>query len=157
MKQLHKKRDITFVLCLAYLFFCSANEAALEPSSSPRPKNHFVLVHGAGHGAWCWYKLITLLRSSGERVTALDLSASGIDTQVASTLRSAADYFQPLTDFMTALPMHERVILVGHSYGGYALTHSMELFPEKIVAAVFVTAFMPGPTLNISVVSQRVN
>ncbi|KAG5614738.1 hypothetical protein H5410_014562 [Solanum commersonii] len=27
-------------------------------------KNHFVLVHGACHGAWCWYKVVTILRIS---------------------------------------------------------------------------------------------
>ncbi|OVA10518.1 hypothetical protein BVC80_8985g55 [Macleaya cordata] len=40
-------------------------------------KKHLVLVHGACHGAWCWYKLATLLRTAGHRVTALDLGASG--------------------------------------------------------------------------------
>ncbi|KAF6177053.1 hypothetical protein GIB67_015928 [Kingdonia uniflora] len=41
-------------------------------------KQHFVLVHGACHGAaWCWYKVQTLLESEGHRVTALDLAASG--------------------------------------------------------------------------------
>ncbi|RVW57637.1 Salicylic acid-binding protein 2 [Vitis vinifera] len=40
-------------------------------------ERHFVLVHGACHGAWCWYKVATLLRSAGHRVTALDLAAAG--------------------------------------------------------------------------------
>ncbi|KAL7240066.1 hypothetical protein ACSBR2_005848 [Camellia fascicularis] len=31
---------------------------------------HFVLVHGACHGAWCWYKLKPLLESHGHKVTA---------------------------------------------------------------------------------------
>ena len=57
---------------------------------------------------------------------------------------------------MEALPFHERVILVGHSYGGYAISQAMEYFPSKISVAVFATAFMPGPTLNYSTLNQMV-
>lgn len=39
---------------------------------------HFIPVHGLCHGAWCWYKVVTVLRSEGHRVTALDLAASGV-------------------------------------------------------------------------------
>ncbi|CAK9156267.1 unnamed protein product [Ilex paraguariensis] len=56
---------------------------------------------------------------------------------------------------MVALPSHERVILVGHSLGGLAISYAMERFPEKISAAVFVTTLMPGPTLNISNLNQE--
>lgn len=42
------------------------------------------------------------------------------------------------------------MILVGHSVGGFDLSLTMELFPHKILAAVFVTAAMPlsGTTLS---------
>ncbi|KAH9314094.1 hypothetical protein KI387_022721, partial [Taxus chinensis] len=44
------------------------------------------------------------------------------------------------------------VILVGHSAGGYNLSHAMERFPHKIASAVFVAAFMPlsGTTFSHS-------
>ena len=57
---------------------------------------------------------------------------------------------------MVALPSHERVILVGHSFGGYAISQAMENFPSKIFVAVFATAVMPGPTLNYSTLNQMV-
>ena len=57
---------------------------------------------------------------------------------------------------MEALPFHERVILVGHSYGGYAISQAMEYFPSKISVAVFATASMPGLTLNYSTHNQMV-
>ena len=57
---------------------------------------------------------------------------------------------------MEALPFHERVILVGHSYGGYAISQAMEYFPGKISVVVFATAYMPGPTLNYSTLNQMV-
>ncbi|KAJ8530118.1 hypothetical protein K7X08_036953 [Anisodus acutangulus] len=51
-------------------------------------------------------------------------------------------------EFMTSLPADEKVVLVSHSFGGFAISKAMESFPENISVAVFVTALMPGPTLN---------
>ncbi|XP_059623774.1 methyl jasmonate esterase 1-like [Cornus florida] len=106
---------------------------------------HFVLVHGSCHGAWCWYKLVTLLKSAGNRVTALDLGASGVDPRRLDQIATISDYVQPLMDFMASLPGGERVVLVGHSYGGFCISLAMESFTEKIFVAVFITAFMPNP------------
>ncbi|PHT41968.1 hypothetical protein CQW23_20822 [Capsicum baccatum] len=53
-------------------------------------------------------------------------------------------------EFMTSLPADEKVVLVGHSFGGLAVSKAMETFPEKISAAVFLSGLMPGPTLNAS-------
>ncbi|XP_059623862.1 methylesterase 10-like [Cornus florida] len=105
---------------------------------------HFVLVHGSGHGAWCWYKLVTLLKSVGHRVTALDLAASGVDPRRPDEIASLFEYVQPLMDFMASLPHGERVVLVGHSYGGFCISLAMESFPEKISVAIFIAAFMPN-------------
>eukprot|EP00262_Sarcandra_glabra_P011729 TRINITY_DN287_c0_g1_i5.p1 TRINITY_DN287_c0_g1~~TRINITY_DN287_c0_g1_i5.p1 ORF type:complete len:271 (+),score=24.36 TRINITY_DN287_c0_g1_i5:60-815(+) len=105
-------------------------------------KKHFVLVHGGGHGGWCWYKLATLLNSAGHRVTALDLAASGINAKQISELKNVYDYLQPLIEMMESLPSDEKVILVGHSFGGVGLSLAMERFPKKIEAAVFVSAVM---------------
>uniref|UniRef100_A0A5B7BYB1 Putative methylesterase 10-like isoform X1 n=1 Tax=Davidia involucrata TaxID=16924 RepID=A0A5B7BYB1_DAVIN len=48
-------------------------------------------------------------------------------------------------ELMASLPCDdEKVILVGHSYGGLPISMAMEAFPEKISGAVFVTAYMPN-------------
>ncbi|KDP38249.1 hypothetical protein JCGZ_04892 [Jatropha curcas] len=127
------------------------------PPHSPlsTPSKHFVLIHGACHGAWAWFKLLPLLRAYGYNVTAIDLAASGIDPQQVNTFGSISDYFRPLRDLMASLPQDEKVILVGHSFGGIAISQAMELFPEKIYAAVFLTAIMPGPSLNLSTITQE--
>jgi pimeloyl-ACP methyl ester carboxylesterase len=104
----------------------------------------FVLVHGICHGAWCWYKLAALLKSAGHRVTALDLGASGVNPKRLDEVHSISDSLKPLTDFLASLPQEERVILVGHSYGGMGISLAMESFPDKISVAVYVTAFMPN-------------
>ncbi|CAN1186207.1 Methylesterase 10 [Linum perenne] len=111
--------------------------------------HHFVLVHGTGHGAWCWYKIITLLKSAGHRVTAVDLGGSGVNFNKANSI---SDYVNPLTEFMASVSEDEKVVLVGHSFGGISISLAVEKFPAKVVVAVFVTAMMPGfdsPPANV--------
>ncbi|KAK4724705.1 hypothetical protein R3W88_027484 [Solanum pinnatisectum] len=120
--------------------------------SVPKAKKHFVLVHGGCHGAWSWYKIVALMRSSGHNVTALDLGASGINPKQALEIPHYSDYLSPLMEFMASIPAHEKVVLVGHNFGGFAISKAMESFPEKISVSVFITALMPGPTLNASTV-----
>ncbi|KAL4351964.1 hypothetical protein GQ457_06G034300 [Hibiscus cannabinus] len=104
--------------------------------------NHFVLVHGGGFGAWCWYKTIALLEEGGFKATAVDLAGSGIHSFDTNGIASLSQYAEPLTDFLEKLSEGEKVILVGHDFGGACISYAMELFPFKIAKAVFVAAAM---------------
>lgn len=104
--------------------------------------NHIVLVHGGGFGAWCWYKTIALLEECKFRVTAIDLTGSGIDLFDANSIKSLSQYVTPLTDFLEKLADGEKVILVGHDFGGACISYAMELFPSKIAKAIFIAASM---------------
>ena len=119
-------------------------------------ERHFVLVHGACHGAWCWYKVAARLKSTGHKVTALDMAASGIHPKQVHEVQSMSDYFEPLMEFMASLPSEERVILVGHSKGGLCISAAIERFPDKVSVGVFAAAFMPGPNLTSETLSQQV-
>ncbi|XP_037415626.1 probable esterase PIR7A isoform X2 [Triticum dicoccoides] len=103
---------------------------------------HFILVHGLCHGAWCWYKLVPMLRAAGHRVTALDMAASGAHPARMDEVASFEDYSRPLLDAVAAAPAGERLVLVGHSLGGLNLALAMEGFPRKVAAAVFLAACM---------------
>ncbi|XP_047319101.1 salicylic acid-binding protein 2-like [Impatiens glandulifera] len=105
---------------------------------------HFVLVHGACHGAWCWYKLKPLLESAGHKVTAIDMAASGINPKKIEEVWTFDDYNAPLINFMKSIPTDQKVVLVGHSLGGQNLAFAADQFPEKIYVAIFLTALMPG-------------
>ncbi|KAF7848962.1 hypothetical protein BT93_L1389 [Corymbia citriodora subsp. variegata] len=117
----------------------------MEGKETEREK-HFMLVHGA----WCWYKVATLLKSSGHKVTALDMAASGGHPKQPRELNSIVEYVEPLFEFFEGLPRGEKVILVGHSVGGIVISMAMERFPERIAVAVFVSAFMYGPELSVT-------
>ena len=74
--------------------------------------NHFVLVHGGGFGAWCWYKTIALLEEAGYRATAIDLTGSGIHSFDPNSITDLAQYTQPLIDILEKLPDGEKVLLI---------------------------------------------
>ena len=65
---------------------------------------HFVLVHGAGHGAWCWFKLTDRLQNAGHKVTAIDLATCAIRPQDPNSISTFSEYHQPLMDFLDVLP-----------------------------------------------------
>ncbi|GAB2226732.1 hypothetical protein Droror1_Dr00022552 [Drosera rotundifolia] len=104
--------------------------------------NHFVLVHGGGFGAWCWYKTISLFEARGFKVTAVDLTGSGIHSVDPNSITSLSQYVKPLTDFLHNLAGEEKVILVGHDLGGACISYAMELFPSKVSKAIYVAATM---------------
>ncbi|KAF5961239.1 hypothetical protein HYC85_002448 [Camellia sinensis] len=124
-------------------------------ATKQQTQTHFVLVHGACHGAWCWYKLKPLLESHGHKVTALDLSASGINMKKIEELRTLYDYTEPLMEVMESLPQGEKVVLVGHNVGGLNLDLAIDKFSQKISVAVFLTAFMPNTVHKPSFVIEQ--
>jgi pimeloyl-ACP methyl ester carboxylesterase len=139
---------------------------AMSNSSAAKPvsKSAFVLVHGAWHGAWCYERIISLLASKGHVAVARDLPAHGLNASfpVAYFTRpinpaAFGTEVSPvagtkLEDYVTSVLAtidevralgFEKVILVGHSMGGVAITAVAERAPEKISAVVYLTAFMP--------------
>ncbi|KAM2002390.1 hypothetical protein ACFX15_026095 [Malus domestica] len=152
--ELENMTEKLLLFVLLFIFLANASTSTPSPPSNihnqTQSPKHFVLIHGACHGAWSWYKVATLLKDSGHNVTALDLGASGINPIQVQQLPSLSEFVEPLTKVMVSLPPNEKVVLVGHSLGGAVISIFMERFPQKIAAAVFVTAVMYGPTLNFS-------
>lgn len=117
-----------------------------------RDPAHFVLIHGAWHGAWCWYKIVAALEASGHRVTAIDLPSAGIDATPAPTvtLEAQAARVVDLLDTLT-----EPVVLVGHSAGGPVVSTAAEARPEKIAKLVYLTAYLlPAGASLLSAAAQ---
>ncbi|KAL4322735.1 hypothetical protein AHAS_Ahas14G0240200 [Arachis hypogaea] len=106
--------------------------------------NHFVLVHGGGFGAWCWYKTIALLEEAGYKVSAIDLTGSGVHSFDTNNIKSLSQYVKPLTDFVEKLPEGEKVILAGHDFGGH------------VSKAVFIAAAMlTSGQSTLDIISQK--
>ena len=73
---------------------------------------HFVLVHGAQLGAWCWIKTMALLEQAGHRATAIDLVSAGDSTVSADDVKSFDHYNQPLYELLDSLAPHHKVHLI---------------------------------------------
>ncbi|KAL6839908.1 hypothetical protein ACP4OV_029718 [Aristida adscensionis] len=132
-----------------------ASPSMVSSEMARQRRHHFVLVHGFGHGAWCWFKVATALEAAGHRVTVLDMAACGASAVRAEDVPSLEEYSRPLLDAVAALPDGERAVLVGHSFGGISLALAMERHPEKVAAAVFVTAAMPPVGKPMTFVFQQ--
>lgn len=104
--------------------------------------SRFVLIHGAWHGAWCWYKVIPLLEKQGHEVIAPDLPGHGIDRTPTNRV-SLKSYTDRICGILDA--GEEPAILVGHSMGGIPVTQTAEYRPDRIRTLVYLTAFLlPG-------------
>lgn len=88
----------------------------------------FVLVHGAGHGAWCWERTERDLAAAGHQSTALDLPLTGL-TDDAAAVRKCLD------------AVTEPAILVGHSYGGLVISEAAG-GRDDVVHLVYVAAVL---------------
>lgn len=127
--------------------------------SESKRKQHFVLVHGSCHGAWCWHKVKPLLEAAGHQVTAINLAACGIDKTAGSIteISTCEQYTEPLLKLLNSLPSDEKVVLIGHSFGGLSLAIAMDKFPDKISVSIFLTAFMPDTKHSPSFVLDKVS
>lgn len=107
----------------------------------------FVLIHGAWHGAWCWYRIVSRLERAGHRVIAPDLLGAGRDrTPLASV--TLASWREQIGALLVA--EREPVVLVGHSRGGVVISEVAEHYPEKVRKLVYLAAFLlrDGESLN---------
>ena len=88
---------------------------------------HFVLVHGACHGAWCWFKLACLLQGSGHRVSCIDLAGAAGSLVDPNNVRSFDEYDAPLIEFMAALPDAHKVMTISViSYVNHVFTKVLQ-------------------------------
>ncbi len=90
-------------------------------SSSPTPRPTFVLVHGAWHGAWCWARVLPLLRGAGYAAHAVTLTGVGERAHLLSNSINLTTHVRDVLGFIEAEEL-QSIVLVGHSYGGRVIT-----------------------------------
>ncbi|MFA5853775.1 MAG: alpha/beta fold hydrolase [Patescibacteria group bacterium] len=100
----------------------------------------FLLIHGAGLGAWAWDRVTPLLKYPA---LAVDLPMRGDPNKAMSALK-LEDYVQAVVDAAAAFPV-EKIVLVGHSIGGEIALRVATRMPERVAGIVFVSAVIPQP------------
>jgi pimeloyl-ACP methyl ester carboxylesterase len=135
--------------------------SALPALSHHHKGETFLLVHGAWHSAAHWNELAEQLTAKGHRVHAIDLPGSGLDAGYPqSYLRNdfaalatepsplgqihLADYTKAVVDAVQELSRHGKVTLVGHSFGGLAITRAADEIPHLIRRLVYLSAYVPA-------------
>ncbi|KAJ0040602.1 hypothetical protein Pint_28171 [Pistacia integerrima] len=104
---------------------------------------HFVFVDAACFGEWPWFKVRIPLQAAGHLITTIDMGTTALNAKSFYEIYPLSDLMEPLLKFLASLKADDKVILVGHSYGGISIALAMEKFPQKVSVGVFVSAFMP--------------
>ena len=81
----------------------------------------FVLVHGAWHGAWCWARVLPLLRRAGHDAHAITLSGVGDRGHLLSPEIRLKTHIDDVLNLISFEELND-VVLVGHSYAGMIIT-----------------------------------
>lgn len=95
---------------------------------------HFLLVHGAWHGAWCWQEIIKHLPR--------DIQATVIDLPtIQSSQTQFNDYILHISNIIekSSVP----VTLVGHSFAGFLISQLGCDFSKKVHELIYLNAFIP--------------
>lgn len=105
--------------------------------AEPKP---FLFVHGACHGAWCWERVISLLRQAGRAAHAIDLPGHGARAAEAAGVR-LPDYAHAVGSFIEERDLRG-VVLVGHSMGGIVIQKVAEHAAARLAHLVFLAAYV---------------
>lgn len=101
-------------------------------------KQHFVLIHGAWHGGWCWDGVIAELEKAGHTAEAPTLPGARPDDNRAGIQFS--DYVDKVVEVLKGQPAP--VILVGHSSAGFILQAATPQAADNVARLIFVNAFI---------------
>ena len=103
----------------------------------------YILVPGGWHGGWYFRGFADALEAHGHRAYALTLTGLG---ERQHLLRTEVNLDTHVHDVVELLEMEtlSEVILLGHSYAGMVLSGILDLVPDRIAAAIYVDAFVPG-------------
>jgi pimeloyl-ACP methyl ester carboxylesterase len=103
----------------------------------------FVLVHGGGHGGWCYSRVAPRLRAAGHDVYTPTLTGLG---ERAHLLRADIDLDVHIRDVIAVLHFENLrdVILVGHSYGGMVITGVGDRAGDRVGKLVYLDAATPA-------------
>ena len=102
----------------------------------------FVLVHGGGHGGWCYQRVSRLLSDAGHEVYAPTLTGVGERSHLVGPHVNLDLHIQDIAAVLHYEDLRD-VILVGHSYGGMVVTGVGATAPDRIGKLVYLDAANP--------------
>lgn len=104
---------------------------------------HFLLIHGGGHGGWCWQALIEELAARGATASAPDLPGHGADATPRQTV-DRSRYVEAIRYCIESIDCRE-LTLVGHSLAGVVLPELADQYGPRLQQTVFLAALVGNP------------
>jgi pimeloyl-ACP methyl ester carboxylesterase len=151
MSEIHRRDLLTAALSIVGL--SATARAADVPCASSAGQSDIVLVHGAGHGGWCWGPAADQLLKQGYRVFRPTLTGLGDRRHLRSPDITLQTHIEDVVNLILAEEL-QNVCLVGHSYGGTVITGVCDELKERIGLVIFLDANTPNdgePTIpNLS-------
>lgn len=116
-------------------------KAQAQPTAPSGPKT-YVLVHGAYGGGWIWRDVAEGLRKQGHRVLTPTQTGLGERAHLMSRQITVDTHIDDVASVIETDELRD-VILVGHSYGGMAVTGVADRMPDRIRHIVYLDALIP--------------
>lgn len=102
----------------------------------------FILVHGGGHGGWCYNRLSPLLRAEGHLVFSPSLTGCGDRKHLVTPDVDLDTHIADIVNLMEYDELSD-VILAGHSYGGMVITGVAGRAAGRLRELVYLDAAHP--------------
>jgi pimeloyl-ACP methyl ester carboxylesterase len=122
-----KRRDVLKTMAIAGLAAGTGGAAARAQTSAQT----FVLVHGAWHGGWCWSRVADRLRAAGHVVFTPTQTGLGERKHLLPKDITLDTFTKDIANVIEAEEL-SNIILVGHSFGGLAISGVADAMPDKI-------------------------
>jgi pimeloyl-ACP methyl ester carboxylesterase len=103
----------------------------------------YVLIHGAGHGGWCYRKVKRLLEGAGHEVFAPSLTGLAERSRSLSTRVDLDFHIDDVVQLLRYWDLTD-VVLVGHSYGGMVITGAADRATDRVAKLVYLDAANPA-------------
>ncbi|MDE2201084.1 MAG: alpha/beta hydrolase [Rhodospirillales bacterium] len=102
----------------------------------------FVLVHGGGHGGWCYQRLARRLRAHGHEVHCPTLTGLGERRHLLGPGINLDTHIEDVVSLLVHEDLHD-VFLAGHSYGGMVITGVADRAQGRVGHLIFLDAAHP--------------
>ena len=100
---------------------------------------HFLLLHGACHGGWCWDSVVALLRDAGHDATAPDLPCDDLNAGLS-------EYAEAAIAALAGEPSD--LVVVGHSLGALVAPLVAAKLPTRRMIMLAGIVGAPGVSLE---------
>ncbi len=102
----------------------------------------YVLLHGAWHGGWCWRRVADRLRAVGHIVFTPTQTGVGERKHLLSPDITPETFTLDVLNVIESEDLSD-VFLVGHSFGGRAISCVADRAPERLRRLVYLDAGLP--------------